>query len=355
MKINVALVGCGRISLKHLDALNYCSDHIKLEVVCDKEIETLKNTNKRLYEQLKKAEYERDPIKIFSDYDELIKEIEKGNLKIDLIILCTPSGYHSEQAIKAGQNGINICTEKPIATNLQDGLDMLNCFEESKANLFVVLQNRLNPTVKLLKKQIDKKRFGKLFLIKSNVFWQRPQKYYDQASWRGTKALDGGALLNQACHYADLMCHLPNLKVDKISAFGSTLDRDIEMEDTAVVNFEYEKGVLGNLSLTMLTYPKNLEGSITVLGEKGSVKIGGIALNKIETWLFEDQHSDDSLIDEVNYEVDSVYGSGHLYFYNEMIRVLTQNVPNPFSAKEGLLSLNVIMKAYDYIYNSKIS
>ncbi len=351
--LKLALVGCGRISLKHLSVIKNLRKYINIEAICDNQIDIVRATNNELEEVLEESKQNKKFIRIFSDYDNLLNEIKTGNIQIDLIVLCTPSGYHARQAIKAGNLGINVCTEKPIATSSKDGLDILKCFDANDANLFVVLQNRLNPTIRFLKKQIDSGRFGKLFLITSNVFWQRPQSYYDQASWRGTRNLDGGALLNQACHYADLMCHLPNLKVSKVSAFGKTLNRDIEMEDTAVMNFEYEKGLLGNLSLTMLTYPKNLEGSITVLGEKGTVKIGGIALNKIETWLFDEKHSDDDLIDKINYEVDSVYGSGHLYFYNEMIKVLNENTHNSFSAREGLLSLNVIMSAYNSISFNK--
>ena len=157
------------------------------------------------------------PIKVFSEYDDLLNEIKIGKLNLELIILCTPSGYHSDQAIKAGQLGINVCTEKPLATSLEDGIKLKKFFENNKsnANFFVVLQNRLNPTIRLLKKQIDNGRFGKIFLISSNVFWQRPQNYYDEAKWRGTKKLDGGAMLNQSSHYVDLMCYLSNFKVKK--------------------------------------------------------------------------------------------------------------------------------------------
>ena len=353
-KIRVALVGCGRISERHFSAIEKLRENINIEAICDPEIEKLKNTNKILNENLDKANKAGYPIKVFSDYDDLLKEIKIGKLKLELIILCTPSGYHSKQAIKAGQLGINVCTEKPLATSLEDGIKLKNFFEKSNLNLFIVLQNRLNPTIKLLKRQIDNGRFGKIFLVSSNVFWQRPQEYYDQAKWRGTKQLDGGAMLNQSSHYVDLMCHLPNLKIKKISSFSNTLGRNIEMEDTAVLNLEYENGAIGNLVLTMLTYPKNIEGSITILGEKGTVKIGGIALNKIETWEFEENIDDDELIEEANYEVKSVYGSGHLTFYQEMIDILKFGGTNSFSPQQGLLSLEVIMSAYKSIEENKV-
>jgi len=353
-RINVALIGCGRISYKHLSAISDLHNDIKLVAVCDPLIDKLKDTNEALSDQLIKSEQAKEPIRIFSNYDTLLNEIKLGNLNLDLIILCTPSGYHVEQAIKAGELGVNVITEKPLATSIEDGIKLKEFFEKSNLNLFIVLQNRLNPTIQLLKKQIDRGRFGKLFLITSNVFWQRPQHYYDQAKWRGTKKLDGGAMLNQSSHYVDLMCYLPNQKVKKVSSFANTLGRNIEMEDTAVLNLEYENGAVGNLSLTMLTYPKNIEGSIILLGEKGSVKVGGIALNKIEIWDFEDDNEDDKLIDEVNYEIKSVYGSGHLPFYKEIIDILNNKKPNSFSYEQGLLSLEVIMSAYSSIKENKL-
>lgn len=354
-KINVALVGCGKISFKHLTAICELRKFLRIVALCDLEIDKLKENNKTINDLLIESRDSSNLIKLFKDYELLIKAIKTGIINIDLIVLCTPSGMHASQAIKAGKIGVNVCTEKPLATSLKDGLDIVECFDKSNANLFVVLQNRLNPAIRLLKKQIDNERFGKLFLITSNVMWQRPQEYYDQAAWRGTKKMDGGALLNQACHYADLMCYLPNQNIIKISSFGNTLNRKIEMEDTAVVNFEYEKGTLGNLSLTMLTFPKNFEGSITVLGEKGTVKIGGLGLNKIDTWLFDDKQKDDNLLEDVNNEIISSYSSGHLYFYKEIIKVINQGAHNSFSAEQGLLCLKLIMSAYDSITDNQIT
>lgn len=355
-KIRVALLGCGRISEKHFSAINNLDKDIKIVAICDPEIDKLKNTNKILYQELNKAEEAKYPIKVFSDYDDLLNEIKFGKLNLELIIICTPSGYHAEQAIKAGELGINVCTEKPLATTLDDGIKLKNLFEKNKThfNLFVVLQNRLNPAIKLLKQQIDNGRFGKIFLISSNVFWQRPQNYYDQAKWRGTKKLDGGAMLNQSSHYVDLMCYLPDLKVKKISSFSSTLGRNIEMEDTAVLNLEYENGAVGNLALTMLTYPKNIEGSITIIGEKGTVKVGGTALNKIEIWEFEDDIEDDELVEEANYELKSIYGSGHFSFYKEIIDIMKNKKINSFSTHQGLLSLEAIMSSYKSIEENKV-
>ena len=353
--INVAIVGCGRISEKHLSSIFKLQNQICLKAICDNDNEKLIKTNKFISNLTTVNIIKNSEIKNFNEYEDLLNEISIGKIDIDLIVLCTPSGFHAQQCIKAGNLGINVCSEKPLATSLKDGYEILNCFKKNKSNLFIVLQNRLNPTVGLVKKQIEKGRFGKLFLITSNVFWQRPQSYYDQDLWRGTSKLDGGALLNQSCHYVDLITYLSNCRVKKVSAFCNTLNRKIEMEDTAVMNFEFEKGILGNLSSTMLTYPKNLEGSITILGEKGTVKIGGIALNKIEKWMFEEKSDEDNLLNEVNYEVDSVYGSGHFYFYQKILDTLVRQKKNLFSLEEGLLNLELIMAAYESSNENKVS
>lgn len=352
--INVALVGCGRISEKHLTSILSLQNHLHLKAICDNDNEKLIKTKKLISELPQSSINQTNEIQIFNEYEVLLNKISLKDLDIDLIVLCTPSGLHADQCIKAGDLGINVITEKPLATSLKDGYEIFNCFKKSKANLFIVLQNRLNPTVRLVKKQIDNGRFGKIYLLTSNVFWHRPQIYYDQAKWRGTKELDGGALLNQSSHYVDLICYLPNLKVKKVSSFANTLGRSIEMEDTAVLNLEYENGAVGNLSATMLTYPKNIEGSITILGENGTVKIGGIALNKIENWEFKDDNEDDELVDGANYEIQSVYGSGHLPFYKEIIDVLNKKNMNRFTYHQGLLSLNVIMAAYESINEKKV-
>ena len=345
-KINVALIGCGRISHKHITSIIKLQDSICLKAICDISQNNLNEVNDLIENSFSNLKVQNKKISSFLNYDDLLNEIKSGKIDINLIILCTPSGYHAKQAIAAANLGLNVITEKPLATSLDDGNEIVEAFKNSNSNLFVVLQNRLNPTVKLLKKQIQKKRFGKIYLITSNVYWQRPQKYYDQASWRGTKLMDGGALLNQASHYVDLLCYLPNLKVKKVSSFTKTLNRNIEMEDTALINLEYENGALGSLSVTMLTYPKNLEGSITIFGEKGTVKIGGIAMNKIETWEFDDDDDDDDAIESTNYEVDSVYGSGHIYFYEEIIGFFNNKTKNLFNAKEAYYGLEVIMAAY---------
>ena len=202
-----------------------------------------------------------------------------------MVVLATPSGLHHSRTIKAAELGINVCTEKPMALNVKDAEMMINICKKNKVHLFVVKQNRLNPTLQDLRRKVKNNMFGEIALVVINVFWQRTQEYYDQDDWRGTKKYDGGALMNQAIHYVDLLEWLIG-PVQNISAFTSTRKRKIETEDTAVLSIKWESGTLGSMNVTMLTYPKNI-GSITVIGGKGSAKVGEVALNKYEFFHFD--------------------------------------------------------------------
>ena len=318
--IRIALVGCGRISRNHIKSIALHNERSKLIAICDTSQERLNTAQSHIAEIAEKHPDAAKQPKQFIGYDNLLKAIKLKSIEIDLIVLTTPSGLHSAQTIAAANAGVNVCTEKPMATNWEDGLAMVKACEKAKVNLFVVKQNRLNSTLQLVKRQIEAGRFGQIVMVNVNVFWQRPQSYYDQDSWRGTCALDGGALMNQASHYVELLDWLVG-PVDSLSASIATLGRQIEAEDTATMHLRWRNGALGTMAVTMLTYPKNLEGSITLLGHTGSVKIGGPAVNKIEHWSFADKNSDDELVDQASYETSSVYGFGHPPYYTNMLDV----------------------------------
>jgi UDP-N-acetyl-2-amino-2-deoxyglucuronate dehydrogenase len=231
-----------------------------------------------------------------------------------------------------------------MATRWQDGVRMVKACDENNVRLFVVKQNRRNTTLQLVKRAITEKRFGKIHLVHLNVFWSRPQSYYDQAAWRGTWEFDGGAFMNQASHYVDLLDWLIG-PVEKVQAMMSTT-RDIEVEDTGVLNVKWRNGALGSMSVTMLAYPKNLEGSITILGENGSVRIGGVAVNEIQLWQFEDQRDYDKEIADANYQTTSVYGFGHPLYYRNVIEVLRGQAEPETDGREGLKSLELLIAAY---------
>ena len=326
-KIRLALIGCGRIAKNHFSAIEKHGDDLELVAVCDTDPAALQ------------AATVTNTVPGYAHLRDLLTAE-----KPDLIALCTPSGLHPDQAILAARHGVHVMTEKPMATRWQDGVRMVKACDEAGVHLFVVKQNRRNATLQLLKRAVEEKRFGKIHLVHLNVFWSRPQSYYDQAKWRGTWEFDGGAFMNQASHYVDLLDWLIG-PVDKVQAMVSTT-RDIKVEDTGVLNVGWRNGALGSMSVTMLAYPKNLEGSITILGEQGSVRIGGVAVNDIQLWDFAEPRDYDEQIKAANYETTSVYGFGHPLYYKNVIDVMRGGAEPETDGREGLKSLEVLIAAY---------
>lgn len=327
-KIRIAVVGCGRISKNHFLAIEKHQESIELAAVCDVNPDVL-DEHKDKYQ-----------VPGYQRLEEMLK-----NEAVDVISICTPSGLHPEQTIMAAKHGVHVMTEKPMATRWQDGLNMVRACDNAGVRLFVVKQNRRNTTLQLLKQAIQEKRFGRIHMVHLNVFWTRPQEYYDSAKWRGTWELDGGAFMNQASHYVDLIDWLIG-PVASVQAMTGTLGRDIEVEDTGVMNIKWRSGALGSMSVTMLTYPKNYEGSITIIGENGTVKVGGVAVNDIQHWEFEDERDYDQQIKDANYETTSVYGFGHPLYYKNVIDVLRGEAEPETDGREGLKSLEVLIAAY---------
>jgi UDP-N-acetyl-2-amino-2-deoxyglucuronate dehydrogenase len=182
-------------------------------------------------------------------------------------------------------------------------------------------------------------------MVAVNVFWTRPQEYYDAARWRGTWEFDGGAFMNQASHYIDLLDWIVG-PVESVMAYTGTLARNIEVEDTGVAALKWRNGAMGSVNVTMLTYPKNLEGSITVLGEKGSVRIGGVAVNEIKHWAFSTEDPMDREIDDASYQTTSVYGFGHPLYYDNVIKTLRGECQPGTDGREGLKSLELLIAMY---------
>lgn len=326
-KIRIGIVGCGRISRNHFSSIKEHAESLELAAICD-------NNEQVLNEYAEKYQVPA----YHSIEDMLIGEL------LDLVVLCTPSGIHPKQAILAAKYKVHVMTEKPMATRWLDAVRMVHACDEANVRLFVVKQNRRNATLQLLKRAIKEKRFGKIHIVHLNVFWTRPQEYYDTAKWRGTWEFDGGAFMNQASHYVDLLDWLVG-PVEKLQAMTSTT-HNIEVEDTGVLNIKWRNGALGSMCVTMLTYPKNLEGSITILGEKGTVRIGGVAVNDIQLWQFDEPKDYDEQIASANYETTSVYGFGHPLFYKNVIEVLRGDAEPETDGREGLKSLELLIAAY---------
>jgi UDP-N-acetyl-2-amino-2-deoxyglucuronate dehydrogenase len=276
-------------------------------------------------------------------FTELKKMLQ--DIKMDILAICTPSGLHHQHGILAAEKKIHVLSEKPMATRLKDADSLIEACDRYGVYLFVVKQNRLNATMQLLKRAIDKERFGKIYQAGVNVFWQRPQEYYDQAKWRGTWEFDGGAFLNQASHYVDGLLWLIG-EPESVMGMTATMARKIESEDMGAALVHFRNGVIATINVSMLTFPKNYEGSITILGEKGTVKVGGIAVNKIEKWEFAEYDDDDKIVFESNYSPPNVYGLGHYGYYKNVADVLDGIKEPDTDGRAGRKSLELILAIY---------
>lgn len=323
----VALVGCGRISKNHFDAITKI-DALELVGVAD------------IVPERATAAGDTYGVPWFTSLEAMLAGVE-----CDIVVVATPSGLHPEHGVIAAKAGKHVVTEKPMAISLE-GADMLiAACDANNVRLFVVKQNRLNAPIQLVKRAIEKGRFGKIFTANCTVRWARPQEYYDQAPWRGTWALDGGAFMNQASHYVDLMQWLIG-EPESVVAITATQARRIEAEDSGAAVVRFRSGALGVFDVTMLTYPKNLEGSLTILGERGSIKVGGTAVNRIEQWLFADYDDDDKLIEAVSTNPPTVYGFGHEGYYRNVVSVLNGQSAPDTDGREGRKSLELILAIY---------
>ncbi len=327
-KIRFALVGCGRIAANHIGAIEAHGERCELVDVCDADPARLADT------------VAKTGVPGHLSLEKMMRES-----RADCVVLASPSGLHSEQAIRVAEAGRHVMTEKPMATRWKDGLAMVRACDAAGVRLFVVKQNRLNRTLQLLKHAIKARRFGRIYMVCINVFWTRPQSYYDGAKWRGTWEFDGGAFMNQASHYVDLLDWLVG-PVESVMAYTGTLARRIEVEDTGVAALKWRNGAMGSISVTMLTFPKNLEGSITILGETGTVKIGGVAVNEIQRWEFATPHDMDRQITDANYQTTSVYGFGHPLYYDNVICTLRGEAEAETDGREGLRSLELLIAMY---------
>src|SRR5579859_1753062 len=327
-KIRFALVGCGRIARNHIGALKAHHERCELVDVCDVDAARVA------------AVAAETGAKAHSSLEQML-----AATRADCIVLASPSGLHSAQAIQAAAAGKHVMTEKPMATRWRDGLAMVRACDAARTRLFVVKQNRRNRTLQMLKQAIETRRFGRIYMVSVNVFWSRPQSYYDSAKWRGTWEFDGGAFMNQASHYVDLVDWLIG-PVESVQAYIATLARNIQVEDTATVGVRWRSGALGSINVTMLTYPRNLEGSISIVGERGTVRVGGVAVNEIQHWEFADSDPDDEQVRSASYQTSSVYGSGHALYYANVVKVMRGEAQPDTDGREGLRSLELLIASY---------
>ena len=333
--INFALVGCGRISNKHIDAIKEI-DNANLVAVCD--IDAAK---------AKKASERSGGVKYFTSYQEMLANVPE----IDVVNILTPSGMHPEHTIDIVKKyKKHIVCEKPMALRLSDADEMIKICDENGVRLFVVKQNRYNLPVQKLREAIESNKFGKLVMGTVRVRWCRPQEYYDQADWRGTWSQDGGVISNQASHHIDLLEWMMGEPVSVMAKNGRYLV-DVEVEDTCVAIIKFRNGSLGVVEATTATRPKDLEGSLSVLGENGSVVIGGFAVNKMETWNFKDMTDGQSenVVKEFAEMPENVYGFGHKRYLEHIIDCIINQKKALVDGLEGRKSLELINAIYESV------
>lgn len=331
--MNFALIGCGRIGQRH--AKHMCSVG-KLKAVCDVDMSK---------SQSLAAEHDATA---YTSIDELLL-IEK---ELDVVAICTPNGLHAEHTIKALNAGFHVLCEKPMALNVHDCGEMIKATERANRRLFIVKQNRFNPPVEAVKKAIDEGRLGKIYSIQLSCFWNRNNDYYKD--WKGTKSLDGGTLYTQFSHFIDLLYWMiGDIKVANGFIGNFNHKGIIEFEDTGVVSVEFYNGVIGTINYSVNSYAKNMEGSLTIFGEKGSLKIGGQYLNELEYQNIENFEIKDLPPGNPPNNYGQYQGSmsNHDKVYQNLIDVLSYSGIIATQGFEGLKTVEIIDKIYSSVKN----
>jgi len=322
MLIRYGIVGCGHIAKKHVAAIE-AAEGAELVAVCDTNPERL-------------AEFAKDGVKGYTDLAEMLKT------DVDVVCICTPSGLHAPLTIQVAEAQKHVIVEKPMALTLEDADRMIEACEKNGVKMAVVHPNRFRPAVVELRRQLDNGAFGKLGHANATVRWNRNQAYYDQAPWRGTKAMDGGVLMNQAIHNMDLLLWMMG-EVDEVSSYHATRIRNIEAEDTSVSVIRFKSGALGVLEAAVTIYPKNLEESLSLFGEKGTAIIGGPTANWIKHWTFEGLSEEEAQITIERVEKDPFGIPGHQCIIQDMTEAVRDDRTPVVSGKEGREALKLVL------------
>lgn len=339
MKIfKVAVIGCGRISYKGIEAIVNNKEFLKLAAVCDP-VEDKAIAKKKEY--LEKIN-EDHSVSIYRDYMEMLEKEQ-----IDIAYIATESGYHPEISINCMNKGINVVVEKPMALSISDAEAMIESAKKNGVKLCIAHQNRFNKAVQRLRKEVEAGSFGKMVNGTARILWNRNMGYYEQAPWRGTYELDGGTLMNQCIHNIDLLQWMMNSEVDTVYAQCGTFLRKIEGEDFGAIIIRFKNGAVGIVEGSACVYPKNLEETLSIFGEKAAICIGGIAVNKIETWRVEgSSESEEEVLAAQDDNPSNVYGSGHTLLFKDLVDSIINDREPLISGEEGIKPLQIILAAY---------
>jgi UDP-N-acetyl-2-amino-2-deoxyglucuronate dehydrogenase len=341
MSIRFALIGCGRIGQVHAREIRRVG---KLVAVCDSESKKMDHI------------VGNDPIHRYIT----LKELFLAESDIDLVVIATPNGLHAQQSIECLNHGKHVLCEKPMAIRSADAEEMIKAARRANKHLVVVKQNRYNPPVQELKRLLDEGKLGKILSVQVNAFWNRNAEYYKQSPWRGTLELDGGTLYTQFSHFVDLMIWLfGDIREVKGSRSNVNHQGVIDFEDQGVIALQFESGLPGSLQYTVNAYEKNMEGSITVFGEKGAVKVGGAYLNEMSYFNVEGVERVEK-VERVEMrsntpnQYDGYQGSmsNHPMVYDDLIRLLNGESNSLASPEDGLRTVKAIEKIYSSIHVS---
>ncbi|MBO4998880.1 MAG: Gfo/Idh/MocA family oxidoreductase [Lachnospira sp.] len=329
-----ALIGCGRISTNHIKAA--LNNKLTIVAVCDILPECMENL-------LSKHDLEKDEsIKRYEDYKQMIAEV-----KPELVSIATESGVHAEIALYCIEQGIHVIIEKPMAMSMRDANEIIKRSEEMGVKVCACHQNRFNVAIQKMRNALEEGRFGRLSHGSIHVRWNRNQDYYTQAPWRGTWAQDGGCLMNQCIHGIDLLRWTFGDEVEEV--YGQTRQQFhdyLEAEDIGMAIVKFKNGAIATIEGTTNVYPKNLEETLYVFGEKGTVKIGGTSTNNIDVWDFSDENEDDEKNKGLKEATSNVYGNGHTSLFADVIDAIQTDRKPYIDAVAGKNALEMILAIY---------
>lgn len=336
-KLRFAIIGCGRISYKHVEALVENKDEAELVATCDIKLE-LAEAKKEEY--LTKMKNNSLKVATYVDYKEMLEKED-----IDVVTIATESGYHADIAIYCMNKGKHVLVEKPMALSIDDANKMIETAKKNNVKLSVCHQNRFNKPIQKLRTAVEEGKFGRIMNGTARILWRRDENYYKQAPWRGTWDLDGGTLMNQCIHNIDLLQWMIGSEVERVYAECDTFRNNIEGEDFGAVVVRFKNGAIGIIEGSAVVYPKNLEETLSIFGTEGTVVVGGLAVNELKTWRFEGEDEEAAKRD-LQVEIENVYGKGHTPLFKDVIDAINKDRKPYISGEDGIVPLSIILAAY---------
>ena len=336
-KMKFAIIGCGRISYKHVEAIVENKETSELVAACDVKLDLAIAKKNEYIEKLNEGKVN---VSVYENYKEMLDKED-----IDVVTIATESGYHAEIAIYCMNKGKHVIVEKPMAMSIDDANEMIEVAKKNNVKLSVAHQNRFNKPIQKLREAVEDKKLGRIMNGTARILWRRDDNYYKQAPWRGTYELDGGTLMNQCIHNIDLLQWMIGSEVERVYAETDTYRNPIEAEDFGAIVVRFKNGAIGIIEGSAVVYPKNLEETLSIFGTEGTVVIGGLAVNELETWRFEGENEEEVKKD-LQVEIDSVYGKGHTPLFKDVVEAIKEDRKPYVSGEDAIVPLSIILAAY---------